>query len=315
MKTFTKVYLVPEDSMKKFREEIQHHTLLDVEMSKILKMKIDDIKKWYLYRDTLIKASNLLRSRPETADTAINYPPTDTPLQPERRFFSRNRSKSIAISGVKEHERDDADDYDNSIEFPSRNRSKSVLVTGVKQLEDDIGLTEDDDTFYEADADTPNTIKKKRKLAPKKLFPAKESSTPRQESVTDSFFSGLFSYLKPLLFSGISAIKDQTIKSGSNILANIGQKPIKEILKEEGKNALLDLTERGVKKLRKMQKGKGKKRIKRKQSTKKKHSKTKRSQTATQTGGKKGKKRPKKTKSTSKPKKTRFVDIFDNKNG
>lgn len=64
---FSKMYLVPEDSMKKFREENHLNSLLDTEMNKIIKMKIADTKKWYLYRQTLMKAANSLRGKPVKA--------------------------------------------------------------------------------------------------------------------------------------------------------------------------------------------------------------------------------------------------------
>lgn len=72
-----------------------------------------------------------------------------------------------------------------------------------------------------------------------------------------SFFSGIYRNLRPLIMSGLKAIRNQTIKSGTNILQEIGSKPVKEILKEEGKRAVEDLTEKGMKKLKKLQDGSG----------------------------------------------------------
>ncbi len=135
-----------------------------------------------------------------------------------------------------------------------------------------------------------------------------------------SFFAGLYKYLKPLVSSGISALADQSIKTGTNILSEIGQKPFKQILKEQGKNAASELKQRGINKLKRMQGGSGKRKkksnIKRLKRGKKQHSHPKRRQQRrrkTQAG--KGRKRRRKTKSKIPTKKSRFVDIFDNNNG
>lgn len=72
-----------------------------------------------------------------------------------------------------------------------------------------------------------------------------------------SFFSGIFRHLKPLMRSGLHALKKQSLKTGVNILKDLGQKPIKDIFIEEGKAAVDDLAQKGIKKLQKMQNGKG----------------------------------------------------------
>lgn len=72
-----------------------------------------------------------------------------------------------------------------------------------------------------------------------------------------SFFSAIYRQLKPILKSGLSALKKQTIKSGTNIINEIGTKPIKEILVDQGKLAAAELTQKGVQKLRKLQDGEG----------------------------------------------------------
>lgn len=125
-----------------------------------------------------------------------------------------------------------------------------------------------------------------------------------------NFFAGIFKYLNPLISSGFSAIKNEALKSGSAILSEVGKKPMKTILKEQGQIAVNNLTERGLNKIRKMQKGSGK-RIKRGRVSKRNHSVVKR-------------KRKRKRKSTGSVKRTRkhykkrgikrkrFVDIFDN---
>lgn len=136
-----------------------------------------------------------------------------------------------------------------------------------------------------------------------------------------SFFSGLIKHLRPLVSSGLTALKDQTIKTSANILSDIGRKPLKEILKEQGKSAIENLTNRGLAKIRKMQKGGRRKRnIKRGRVSKSNHSVKKRGgrrkRVKKQFGqGKKRRKSNKTTKSVKRrkvAKNQRFVDIFDN---
>lgn len=117
-----------------------------------------------------------------------------------------------------------------------------------------------------------------------------------------NFFAGLFRHLSPLASSGLSAIKDQALKSGSAVLAEFGKKPLANILKEQGKIALSDLTQRGVNKLKKMQKGSGRvKHVKRSRG---------RGRKTNQFGD--GRKRKRKTRNRKSSKRTRFVDILDN---
>lgn len=123
-----------------------------------------------------------------------------------------------------------------------------------------------------------------------------------------SFFSGLFKNLKPLMASGLEALKDQSIKSSSAILNDIGRKPFKEILKEQGKVAVKDLTDKGINKLKRMneQRGGRRKHIKRRKHMIKR--------TVKQAG--KGRKHRTHKKSHKKKKtrksKSRVVDIFNN---
>lgn len=72
-----------------------------------------------------------------------------------------------------------------------------------------------------------------------------------------SFFSGIFRHLKPIIKSGLRALKKQSIKTGVNIIKDLGEKPIKDILVEEGKAAVDELAQKGIKKLQKLQDGKG----------------------------------------------------------
>lgn len=105
-----------------------------------------------------------------------------------------------------------------------------------------------------------------------------------------SFFSGIFRHLKPIIKSGLLALKKQSIKTGVNIIKDLGEKPIKDILIEEGKAAVDELAQKGIKKLQKLQDGKGTahsftfKNIKRKLSSPSSQSilKTKKQRTANQ---------------------------------
>lgn len=84
-----------------------------------------------------------------------------------------------------------------------------------------------------------------------------------------NFFSGLYRYLKPVFLSGIDALKDQSLKTGSAIIKDFGNKPIQDILKEQGTAAIDNLAEKAINKIkRKIQGGSGnnsndRKRIKR----------------------------------------------------
>lgn len=64
-------------------------------------------------------------------------------------------------------------------------------------------------------------------------------------------FSSLYSYLKPLLISGLNILKDTGLQAGANILSDLTtQKPIREIIKTRGKEAITKLTTAAVKKMR-----------------------------------------------------------------
>lgn len=121
-----------------------------------------------------------------------------------------------------------------------------------------------------------------------------------------SFFSGLFKHLKPLVSSGIDALKNQSLKTSSAILNDIGKKPFKEILKEQGKVAVKDLTEKGINKLKRMNEQKGgsrKKHIKRRKLSLKRNTKQL---------GKGRRHRRVKSNKKKRTKKLRVVDIFNN---
>lgn len=64
-------------------------------------------------------------------------------------------------------------------------------------------------------------------------------------------FSSLLRYLTPLASSGLTALKHQAIRSGKAILEDIdGPKTFKDILRERGKEAVKDLTLKGIDKLK-----------------------------------------------------------------
>lgn len=135
---------------------------------------------------------------------------------------------------------------------------------------------------------------------------------PQRGRGIGSFFSGAFNYLRPLFSSGLDALKNQAIKSGASILDNVGTKPLKEVLKEQGKIALQDLAMRGANKLkrkmqggegkRKMQRGKGKRKSKKQKYIKSQQTKKKSHSTFKRKGVGKGKKK----------RKSRIIDIFNN---
>lgn len=90
-----------------------------------------------------------------------------------------------------------------------------------------------------------------------------------------SFFAGLYRYLKPMFVSGINAIKNQALDSGKAIINDFGRKPLRNIMEEQGRDAILNLTNKAVNKVsQKFQKGSGKNNIKRKKLKKTRHSKT-----------------------------------------
>lgn len=64
-------------------------------------------------------------------------------------------------------------------------------------------------------------------------------------------FTKIYKYLSPLAVSGLSALREQAVRSGKEILQDIGtQKSIKEILKERGQEAVNDLAIKGINKLK-----------------------------------------------------------------
>lgn len=79
-----------------------------------------------------------------------------------------------------------------------------------------------------------------------------------------NFFSTAVRFLRPLLSSGINVLSDQGIKSASSVLSQLGKKDLKTILNEESQNAIRNLSEKAIEKLKRKagnvssQKGSGK---------------------------------------------------------
>lgn len=75
-----------------------------------------------------------------------------------------------------------------------------------------------------------------------------------------NFFGGLWTHIKPLAISGLKTLTKQSLKSGGNILKELakGDRNIKTIVKNEGVQALENLTTKGINKLKeKAQAGEG----------------------------------------------------------
>lgn len=72
-------------------------------------------------------------------------------------------------------------------------------------------------------------------------------------------FSGLGRYLRPMFISGLSALKDQALTTGKNVIRDIwNQKPLNDILKDQTIDAMQGLADKAVNKVkRKMQGGSG----------------------------------------------------------
>lgn len=65
-----------------------------------------------------------------------------------------------------------------------------------------------------------------------------------------SFFGNAYRFLRPLLSSGVNALKSQSIDSTGAIFRQLGRKDLKTILEEEGERALRNLGEKALNKLK-----------------------------------------------------------------
>lgn len=67
-----------------------------------------------------------------------------------------------------------------------------------------------------------------------------------------SILGGLIRVLRPLFVKGLNAVKNQALKTGSEILMDIGTKPFKQILVDRGREAQNNLKGKAVQKLKNM---------------------------------------------------------------
>lgn len=67
-----------------------------------------------------------------------------------------------------------------------------------------------------------------------------------------SIFGGLIRFLKPLFMKGLSALGTQAVKTGTEILSDIGTKPIKDILITRGLQAKQEIQNKLKNKFHKM---------------------------------------------------------------
>lgn len=76
--------------------------------------------------------------------------------------------------------------------------------------------------------------------------------------------SGIIRFLTPLFLKGTKAVGAEALRSGSEILSNLGSKPLNELLKDQKDKTITNLTEKAMNKLKRVQTGKG---IKRRRTT------------------------------------------------
>lgn len=83
---------------------------------------------------------------------------------------------------------------------------------------------------------------------------------PQTATGLSDVFSNLFRFIQPYLVSGARAVGGEALRSGQDILSNLGQKPIKELLKEQADKSFKNLAEKAENKVKNMMSGKGIKR-------------------------------------------------------
>jgi len=102
-----------------------------------------------------------------------------------------------------------------------------------------------------------------------------------------NFFSGLFNYIKPLFLSGITAIKNQAAETGKAVINEFGRKPLRNIIQEQSKIALQNLSNKAIDKITRFQSGSGKRNKRLGNRKKRLHYTSKRQRKHTQTQHKK----------------------------
>lgn len=67
-----------------------------------------------------------------------------------------------------------------------------------------------------------------------------------------SIFAKMLKYIAPMAINGLQALTDTGLKTGKGVYSDIiNNKPLEQIAQERGKEALLDLTEKGINKIMK----------------------------------------------------------------
>lgn len=80
------------------------------------------------------------------------------------------------------------------------------------------------------------------------------------------FFATAYRFLNPLLQSGLSVLGSQAIRSGTNILSDLGKKDLGTIVREQGEQAIKNLSDKAIDKIKRSgrkvsQEGKGRRGI------------------------------------------------------
>lgn len=65
-------------------------------------------------------------------------------------------------------------------------------------------------------------------------------------------FSGIFKFLSPYILSSTKAIGREALRSGSEILKNIGNQPVRELLKTQAMQSTKNLSEKAATRLKRM---------------------------------------------------------------
>lgn len=226
---FSKMYLVPEDSMKKFKEESQISSLLDSAMLKILKLKIEDSKKWYLYRQLLMKYAHANRNNlknvsvDEKKEPVNNVHVADFNLDP---YTLREEIEELSMLKTPQVFRPRA----KSVKFlsetqntpPGAFRDRSVSVPKILYRSgDESNILTDDETFYDSprqnqsnqEQQKSSLAKRQKKLEPKNLF---DSSTPQFKTMDDFFQSVKNTKIDPTKIPEIPTYEERKKRKKNN---------------------------------------------------------------------------------------------------
>lgn len=65
-------------------------------------------------------------------------------------------------------------------------------------------------------------------------------------------FSGILKFITPYLISGSKAIGKEALRSGAEILSNVGSQPFGSLLKQHGKQSLINLSSKAGEKLKRI---------------------------------------------------------------